>query len=156
DHINLRCFKQKQRYGFDLLQPAQRYVEGLTKTQIRDRSGALVRNPLFPPAAGQAFGRDPSMVLVAGILGVPWQDIATTPEICDASSAECRSSLAADAPLTYLTAKQLDDHDRWAMILGSPRVGEQPSDPLMREQHEQRSGTHPVTGEALIGANTGA
>lgn len=159
DQLNLRCFKQKQRYGFEMLQPAQRYVEGLTKTRIRDRAGAEVRNPLFPQATEQRFGRDPSMVLVAGILGVPWQDIATTPEVCDVSASsggECRSSLPPGAPLTYLTAKQLKTHGRWAMILGDPRVGEQPGDPLMREQVEQRTGAHPITGEPLVAANTGA
>ena len=71
DDLNLRCWEQKRRFGVDLLQPISRYVNGLTRQQVPDRSGAPVANPLF---AGQQ--RHPSQVLYASIVGVPWQDIA--------------------------------------------------------------------------------
>lgn len=74
DAPNLRCWDQKRRFGVDMLYPIQRYVDGLRSKTILTRSGQTVPNPLF------AGGRSPDSVLFAGIVGVPWQDIARDPK----------------------------------------------------------------------------
>ena len=116
DTPNLRCWEQKRRFGVDWLYPTQRYVDGLTKTQIESRSGQSVPNPLF------AGGRDPYLVTLVGIVGVPWQLIATDESQSDPNLLE------------YKTASQID----WAKIT---HTGIQPpSDPHMVESPTPRAG----------------
>jgi hypothetical protein len=88
DDVNLRCFHQKQRFGFDFLYPVQRYVNALTARTLctsradldatdparcldanKDQKPDIVENPLFKG------GRGADLVFLAGIVGVPWQDI---------------------------------------------------------------------------------
>ncbi|HKY40028.1 MAG TPA: hypothetical protein VJN18_29035, partial [Polyangiaceae bacterium] len=104
---NLRCFQNKRRFGYDFLYPTSRYIQGLTELQVPRRSdGMLVQNPLFKPAPGAA-PRQRDMVYLAGIVGVPWQDIAD-----DASL---------NGPgLRYRTAAELTEDGRWAMLIGEP------------------------------------
>ena len=144
DHPNLRCFKQVQRFGVDLLYPTQRYVDGLTQPVIRTRAGQDVPNPLFAPR-NNAPGRDPALVFLAGIIGVPWQDIATEDSLNGAG-------------LTYLTSQEITDQGRWDLILGNPDMGVNPTDPHMIEQIDPRpAGTpHPLLGGgqyAIAGAD---
>ncbi len=125
DRGNTRCVEQKRRFGVDLLWPVQRYIDGLTKTQVVDEwdpARPLVPNELFI-ARGDAPPREPSRVVFAGIVGVPWQDIAT-PE-----------SLTGDK-LEYLSAKDIP----WDVVLGDPAKGVPPSDPLMVESFLPRPG----------------
>lgn len=68
---NVRCFDQKRRFGESLLFPVERYIQGLTSLTVMSRKGEEVNNPLF------AGGRTPSTVKVSGIVGVPWQLVAT-------------------------------------------------------------------------------
>jgi hypothetical protein len=135
DALNLRCYKQKQRFGFDLLYPTSRYVDGLYESQIRNRSGQMVANPLFAAGAG-AVPRDKSLVFLAGIVGVPWQDIAVN---------------ANDAALNYKTYKEID----WNLLLGTPgddkTPPQAPGDKLMFETVQDRTTLfgnqpHPVIG----------
>jgi hypothetical protein len=131
DHLNLRCFDQKRRFGIDFLYPVSRYVRGLTSSEVPDRSGAMVRNPLFvDPGA-----RNPSLVSVAGIIGVPWQDLARDP--------------ADTGALRYMTSGELGARGRWKVILGDPARGQPPDDPFMRESIEPRSGKNPLSGDAI-------
>ena len=139
DSLNLRCFNQKQRFGFDLLYPTSRYVNGLTSPSITlqsDHSKSVV-NPLYATGNSGKAPRDPSLVFLAGIIGVPWQDISTADSLTGAG-------------LTYLTATQLATADangktRWDQLLGnaaaSPPVP--PSDPFMIETIDPRSGANP-------------
>jgi hypothetical protein len=136
DSLNLRCWNQKRRFGFDLLYPLDRYVDGLTQSQVPNSSGQLVPNPLFAARGGQP-ARHPSRVVLAGIVGVPWQDIAA------------EESLSSPDTLTFLTAAQLRDQDRWDMILGDPENGVLPTDPLMIETNQPRTGTHPILNQPL-------
>jgi hypothetical protein len=110
DQPNLRCFEQKRRYGVDFLYPVQRYIDGFTKTVVPNRKNQMVANPLFSDlscTSGTACpgARDKGRVLVTGIVGVPWQDIAVDPN---------------DPTAGYKTSAQLRDEDIWGNIVGDP------------------------------------
>ena len=140
DSINLRCFDQRRRFGFDLLYETSRYVDALTKTTLPLQStpGKSVKNPLFDGGASGRAPRDPSLVFLAGIVGVPWQDIAD-----DAS--------LTGAGLTYLTAKELTERGRWRALLGDPSATPPllPSDPFMVETPNVRSGRNAIAGVSI-------
>jgi hypothetical protein len=144
DDLNLRCWQQKRRFGFELLYPISRYVNGLRDPEIQARDGTYKLNPLFVAGAGTA-PRDRGLVFLAGIIGVPWQDIAD------------EASLNGPG-LTYLNADQLGTAmpNRWAAILGEPTASPPvpPSDPLMVEQPDARTGVNPITNDALVGADS--
>lgn len=124
DPINLRCFDQKRRFGVDFLYPIERYVRGLNEPLIADREGNIESNPLF------SGNRSANMIVVAGIVGLPWQDI-----VIDAKTPS----------LGFLPAHQID----WGLILGDPANNFPPFDPLMIESIDPRTGTHPTTGAPL-------
>jgi len=124
DPINLRCWDQKRRFGIDFLQPVDRYVRGFTETTVTDRNGEVVPNPLF------VGGRSNDLVLFAGIVGVPWQDVAFDPK---------------DLSKGYKQAHQID----WSLLIGDPATNTPPGDPLMIQSIEPRTGANPVTGEPL-------
>jgi len=142
DSANLRCYNQHQRFGFDLLYPTSRYVQALTAPTLP--SGAdptkQVPNPLFAAPPGTP-ARDPSLVFLAGIVGVPWQDLATADTLKDPKS------------LKYLSAKGLRDNGVWPMLVGDPSAPTgpiPPLDPFMRETTEPRSGMNPVTMDPIV------
>jgi len=148
DSLNLRCYNQHQRFGFDLLYDTTRYSNALKSTTIRlQSSGATVTNPLFDPAGSDKAPRDPSLVFLAGIVGVPWQDIADDASLKDPTA------------LTYLTAKQMVEKDRWPVLLGTPHPADKsapklPTDPFMIETPEVRIGaqypaTNPISGTKI-------
>lgn len=119
DRANVRCFDGKKRFGVDLLYPVSRYVEALTKDVIVDaRSGEKVSNPLLAGVGASAGTfRNPRHVFFTGIVGVPWQDLATADTLDDAER------------LKYLSGSTLDDADdlldgsnRWDLILGEPNL----------------------------------
>jgi len=138
--MNQRCFAQRRRFGIDLLYPTGRYVEGLTRSFITPRfGGAEVPNPLYAPPTDGTLPRDPSMVFLAGIVGVPWQDISTE----DSWSGQ---------RLQLMTAAELEANGRWNVILGDPARGIDPTDPLMIESIDPREGgtPHPLLPNAAI------
>jgi hypothetical protein len=135
DSINMRCFDQKRRFGVDFLYPTDRYVKAFSEPLIADRNGDLVENPLFPkrnPEAGVTSPRTSGMVFVAGIVGVPWQDIARNP---------------GDLSEGFKTSSAMEQDGTWDVILGDPANQEPPLDPLMRESMGARTGINPITGE---------
>jgi hypothetical protein len=141
DQPNLRCFDQKRRYGVDFLYDVQRYIDGFTKGKVPNRKNEMVDNPLFSDLTckmgmGCAQARDKSLVFVAGITGVPWQDIAIDPN---------------DLTKGYKTAKQLEDDGVWAEIVGDPKNPQGPVAP--RDTHMIES-IRPRAG--LAAPNTGA
>jgi hypothetical protein len=144
DSPNLRCYDQRRRFGFDLLYETARYVNALTqpRLQLQSAAGTFVRNPLFDGGANHA-PRDPSLVFLAGIVGVPWQDIAD------------EASLAGPG-LTYLTAKELTKKGRWRDLLGDPSANppRPPSDPFMVETPAVRSGTNAIAGVSISAATS--
>jgi len=159
DQPNLRCFHQKQRFGFDFLYPTQRYVNALTQTQIctsrsdlapdpmscRDLDGDkkpdIFDNPLFVGVNGTtSVPRDGSLVFLAGIVGVPWQDLKT--------GTRPDGMMYPANELHYRTAKQLNDDKVWDIILGNDHPDPMnpmaapvfPTDALMQESKDPRSG----------------
>jgi hypothetical protein len=138
DGQNLRCFDQKRRFGFDFLYPTRRYVNALSQqTLCLDRPDlslagcapeSLVPNPLF--ASGK---RPPGTIFLGGIIGVPWQAIASDVRAN-------RLPLGADE-LRFKTFEELTDAD-WSGILGTPGVAA-PENPWMIESTQPRPGVDP-------------
>ncbi len=144
DQFNFRCVDQKRRFGIDLLYPIERYVRGLTQTTVITRDpetneAVEAPNPLM---VGGGSPRDPSLIFLAGIVGVPWQDIATDETLDD------------PAALEYLTAPEITSRGIWSQILGDPSTNTPPSDPFMVETNLERSGTNPRTGIALVNSDS--
>lgn len=129
DHVNLRCFHQKQRYGLDMLYPTDRYVNAFSAPTIDPDAddllpaGQSIMNPLF------ALGRAPSEVFVASIVGVPWQLIAVDPS---------------DPTQGTQNAIQMSAWGTWDRVLGDPAAYVDASDPSMVESTSKRSGVNPA------------
>ncbi len=141
DALNLRCFEQKRRFGVDLLYPTSRYVEALTSATIHPRPGGLsVPNPLFQGASA----RDPSSVVLMGLVGVPWQDVSSEVSWTD------------ERALTYLSAADLAAKQRWTVMLGDSASHGVPTDTLMVESVQPRLAplpqTHPLLPDVSIGS----
>jgi hypothetical protein len=127
DQDNLRCWHQKQRFGVDFLFPTARYSNALTSAQLcvtrndLDESlcgaGTLMGNPLYPldPISGEGT-RNPAMVFLMGVVGVPWQDLVVDPVDTD--------------QMHYQSAAERQTQNTWDLILGD---GITPGDPLMIE-----------------------
>jgi hypothetical protein len=149
DSTNLRCYDQKRRFGLDLLYPWRRYVDALTAARIklRDPATTEVLNPIYTPGADGTPARSQSLVILAGIVGVPWQDLA------DEASLTGRG-------LRYLSAAGLRGAtpNRWDVILGEPDLGVPPLDPLMVESVDARplGAEHPLLGSAARVAAPGS
>ncbi|HWP09992.1 MAG TPA: hypothetical protein VNN72_29820, partial [Polyangiaceae bacterium] len=134
DSMNMRCFHQAQRFGIDLLYPVQRYIQALTATQITPRfGGPTVPNPLFAPGPDGTPGRTGHQIVFAGIVGVPWQDVATPESL-------------SGPDLEFMTADELVQQGRWDIMLGDPVNGVPPTDPLMIESIDERpaGAAHPL------------
>jgi hypothetical protein len=139
DCLCLRCYDQKRRFGLNLLHPLSRYVDGLTRAEVPDRDGILRPNPLYTPNAtypGLSPRPNTSLVYLVGIVGVPWQDIATDDSL-DVNRETMR----------YLTADELTTRSIWAEIVGEPTASPPvpPSDPFMIESVAPRAGVNPRT-----------
>ena len=140
DDPNLRCWDEKRRFGIDFLYPTDRYVSGLSSTTVPNRNGDMVQNPLFANLqdSSQPSGRDASLVILSGIVGVPWQDLARDPT---------------DLTKGYKSAEELAHKTNgittWDVILGDPTTNTAPLDPHMIESPAPRSGTDPLTGVSL-------
>jgi hypothetical protein len=119
DGQNLRCYDQKRRFGQDFLYPTARYVNALTRPQLcrsaLDLSTAgcdaadLVDNPLFKG------GRVPAEVFLSGIVGVPWQTIASTEDAYG-------RAIDPSEVLRFKSYGELTTGGVWDQILGSPGV----------------------------------
>ncbi|MBI5536932.1 MAG: hypothetical protein HY898_29700 [Deltaproteobacteria bacterium] len=202
DSLNLRCFHQKQRFGIDFTYPIRRYVNGFSKKQFSATDVAFPVNPGFAPdkdynplfcakykdngdgtvdmSTCEVVLRDPGLVFLATVAGVPWQDIANDPndltkgyrpvEELSWTKSQFESY---NANTNNKTKKSIPPGIEgnvtvWDQILGgvldsksadpmgidfSP-AGD-PKDPLMIESVEPRSGTNPATGESLADMNAG-
>ncbi len=179
DHPNLRCFQQKARFGVDYLFPVERYSNALKLQKIcpfaddlapdpadpsicRDGTAPVV-NPLFRDLPFERqLAEDPSFegtpapvrpkehIILAGIIGVPWQDLAVSANPKDELVYRVND---ADAP----SAQRIN----WSWLIGERDVDAtgglpRPQDPLMLESIEPRNGTNPATGEALAPPDSGS
>ena len=161
DPTNLRCFDQKRRFGIDFLYPLDRYTSALTKAQVPNRKGELVDNPLFPKPNTKTGELSPrtaggGLVFLAGIVGVPWQDIARR----DADGKpNLRTGLDKDKKPVggFKNARELAAKGAhgtvWDEILGSAKDNVLPTDPLMRESRKPRDGIVPSTQQSLASAD---
>jgi hypothetical protein len=145
DQTNLRCFDQKRRFGIDFLYPVDRYTQALTSNTVPNRSGELVPNPIFTdlnPFDSNSSERFSGQVFLLGIVGVPWQDIARDPK-----------NLAKGFKLPQeLYAEDASGQSAWDHILGDPSKYVPPNDPHMIESIAPRTGTNPITGDAIVPA----
>lgn len=145
DQPNLRCFDQKRRFGIDFLYPISRYTEGFSSVTITSDTGDFVANPIFSdlnPNDKNSAIRDPGLVFFAGIVGVPWQDIARDPTNLELGFKDPDEMLEPNA----------SGYNTWDLILGDPANGVDPIDPLMWERVDPRDGPNvenPVLGEPL-------
>jgi hypothetical protein len=160
DPPNLRCFHQKERFGFDFLYPVERYINALSRTQIctsradlatdplgckdsdGDKRPDVFNNPLF--VNGNTV-RDPSMVYFLGIVGVPYQDLAVS---------------SGAGTLVYQTPAELVSKHTWDKVLGNDAPGNSappilPTDNLMVESVGPRGGDDGESPPAPLASTTG-
>ena len=163
DQLNLRCYNQKRRFGIDFLYPIGRYVAGLRDLTVRlkwndQNPGNKVANPLYSNLQGtDAPVRDPSLVFLAGIVGVPYQllqgdllpgdppdalryktadDIADTPGLWDQIVGACPGDeISGDC---CKKDGKISGEDRCAIDQRQTRGA--PTEPLMIETSVERSG----------------
>jgi hypothetical protein len=137
DSLNLRCFDQKRRFGFDLLYPIERYSNALSNPQVMNRNKLLVDNPLLAARDGKG-PRSATLISVSLIVGAPWQDLATS------------DSLSSGHAIEYMDGAGLDSHGRWPLLLGNRALNLPPSDPFMIESVDERTGHNPLTNAPIV------
>ena len=137
DSVNLRCYNQRQRFGFDLLYPIERYSDALSNPKIRNSAQQLVDNPLLAARDGKG-PRSATLISVSVIVGAPWQDLAST------------ASLGAGHALEYLDGTGLQSNQRWPLLVGDRANNVAPSDPFMNESVAARSGQNPLTSIPIV------
>ncbi|WP_437752022.1 hypothetical protein [Sorangium sp. So ce1389] len=159
DPVNLRCWDQKRRFGFDFLYPIERYTEALSSPTVMDRNGNLVANPIFSdldPDDDNSRTRGPQHIVFTGVVGVPWQDLA---RLDAEGQPDLLNGLNQDGlPVGGIkSAAELDDplpgggvSSTWRVILGDPANNVAPADPFMVESRAPRSGANPITGDQTV------
>ncbi len=174
DRANLRCFDHKRRFGVDLLYPTDRYVKALRDRVIVDaRTGDLTYNPLLT-GVGDDYGtvRPHGRVYFTGIVGVPWQDVATPESLDDPATFEYLTAEEIAAETVEVDGEMVS---RWEVMLGSPglaastrRCQEDPStpgcgeaptpplDPFMISSVAPREfgAKNPISGDAIVDFNS--
>jgi hypothetical protein len=114
DGDNLRCFDQKRRFGVDFLYPTQRYVNALREPALcwnaLDLSVEGCSSENVVPSPLYARGRPRDRVVLAGLIGVPWQALA--------SSVNASGAPLPEGQLRFQSARELTDNDTWSVILG--------------------------------------
>jgi hypothetical protein len=84
------------------------------------------------------------LVFLTGIVGVPWQDVATAESLTDPNDLEFLGSWGPGGESLST---------RWDTILGSDATGGYPLDPFMWESVEPRYGVHALSGLPLPPSN---
>lgn len=156
DDVNLRCWDQKRRFGIDFLYPIDRYVTGLTQPLIPNRNGEMVTNPIFSDlntTDQDSNIRDSSLVFLAYITGVPWQDIARQdaqgkPDLLKGLDASGKA-VGGFKSASELAQPDANNNTAWDYIIGDPASYVPPKDPHMVESITPRMGTNPYTGDTI-------
>ena len=141
DSLNLRCFDQQRRFGFDLLYPVERYSDALSNPKVYNRARALVDNPLLAARDGKG-PRSATLISVSLIVGAPWQDLAAI------------TSLSPGHAIHYLDGASLESNGRWPLLIGDPAQNLPPSDPFMIESPYERSGQNPLTQTPIVASTS--
>src|SRR5690606_36506570 len=96
-----------------------RYVDALREPRIVDaRTGDMVDNPLLRGVGANAgIHRAPGAVYLTGIVGVPWQDLATDESLTNDDVLEYRSALELNVENVSVGETM---YSRWDVILGDP------------------------------------
>jgi hypothetical protein len=157
DNINLRCWEQKRRFGIDFLYGIDRYTSALGSSAVTDRNGQVVANPIFTdldPTDDNTNVRDKGLVYLAGIVGVPWQDIARTnnagiPDLNAGLDANGKPMGGFKSGAELAKALPSLGYSGWDLILGDIEHYGAPKDPLMHESSLQRTGSNPITGDSV-------
>ncbi|WP_437284433.1 hypothetical protein [Sorangium sp. So ce406] len=158
DPVNLRCWDQKRRFGYDFLYPIERYTEALTSPTVWTRNGDVVPNPIFSdldPEDGNTRTRGPQHVVFTGIVGVPWQDLARqnangVPDLVGGLDGEGNpiGGLKDAGELGGPVSGGFDS--TWEVVLGDPANHVAPADPFMIESRAPRAGANPITGDGIV------
>lgn len=154
DSPALRCFKQKKRFGIDYLYPVARYINALTQVRICPGHADLAAtadcselNPLFDDLSTlepsqKLAPRRGSKIFLAGIVGVPWQDLAVDPT---AETLVFRKAVDVAEPALAI---------KWSWLLGNEplAIDPEPEDPFLREQVQPRpaGGSNPALPNVVI------
>ncbi|WP_437954516.1 hypothetical protein WME76_23340 [Sorangium sp. So ce119] len=158
DPVNLRCWDQKRRFGFDFLYPIERYTEALTSPTVPARNGDLVPNPIFSdldPEDDNTRTRGPQHVVFTGIVGVPWQDLARrnangVPDLLGGLDAEGNPAGGLKDAGELGAPVDGGFSSTWEIVLGDPANHVAPADPFMIESRAPRAGVNPITGDQLV------
>ena len=158
DNINLRCFEQKRRFGIDFLYEIDRYTKGLTSQVVTDRNGTVVANPIFSDldqSDASTTIRDPGLVFLAGIVGVPWQDVARVngagiPDLNAGLDTNGKAIGGFKSGAELAQALPSLGYSGWDLILGDFDNYGAPKDPLLHESFLPRTGSNPITGDPLV------
>jgi len=140
DSLNLRCFDQQRRFGFDLLYPVERYSDALSNPLVYNRNRELVQNPLL--AGDERGARSATLISVSMIIGAPWQDLATP------------ASLGSGHPIQYMNGAALESNGRWPLLIGDRAHNVPPSDPFMIESIQERTGQNPLTNIPIVSSSS--
>ncbi|MEP7119287.1 MAG: hypothetical protein ABJE95_00015 [Byssovorax sp.] len=155
DDINLRCFDQKRRFGIDFLYGIDRYRDALSSKLIPNRAGMMVTNPIFTdlnPMDEDSSIRDKGLVFIAGIVGVPWQDIARTdkngqPDLLTGLDKD-NHQVGGFKNAEEMSTKDANGVTPWDVVLGDPANYVAAKDPHMIESVQPRAGLPGVTSPA--------
>lgn len=139
DPLNLRCADHKRKYGLSLLYPVKRYVNAFTQLQINVNRPDLALDPMIPgadlnPLFRNLQGtpdpvRDPGLVFVAGIVGVPWQ-----------AAARLNAGGNADLKEGFQNYDELRASGFFEKYVGNPDEAVYPTEPIMLESATPRPG----------------
>ncbi len=156
------CLKPDSDEALPNLTPIERYGRGFSEPQLcfkteglspeRCVESELTESALFDDLTVEegdgrvrAPPRPSSLVRLAAVVGLPWQDVAENP-----------SPLA---PLSLRPAREslFEESIQWQWLLGDgDEASSVPEDPLMRQQRAPREGVNPATGIELSPPNSGA
>lgn len=129
DSVNLRCWHEQQKYGFNALYPVARYINAFGQLTIATDVDSLtpddkhkgIPNPLFTSQRG------PELVFVAGIVGVPWQAVAKK-----------NPGGMPDLSLGFQSFGELSQNGFFEEYVGDPDKYVDPTNPIMKEDYQKR------------------
>jgi hypothetical protein len=160
DRQSLRCFDTKKRFGIELRYPLERYVNALTAPTLIDaRTSHTFDNPILTGIGVNAGKkRNPSLVFFTGLVGVPWQDVATDASLTDPNVMQPRNAAQLLTDLIPIGGSVIS---RWDLMLGHQQLDTssppgRPLDPFLIQSISPRTigYAHPITLDVIVGADS--